>query len=194
MQNKEQLADNVVEIVGIIAVEDKPAIIDILKRNGSLVTEMSTTDEIIEASLKSIKDNTRFRKDLKDYLVMAYKTNGDSVSNFSNAGGEGWKKVKNALGSVFSEENISQLAGVGIGYLGARMNANAQRGNNQQAIDFEKAKAQNSALELAKLEALSKLPQSSGSSQSSKKWIIPVAIGGGVLLIGTILFFVLRKK
>jgi hypothetical protein len=189
MQNIEQLGDNIIKIVGIIAVEDKPAIVDMLKRNGSLVTEKSTTDEIIDATLKAIKDNTRFRNDFKQYIIQVSQSENDN--SFSNKDGAGKEKLKNIFNSIFSEENITKAVGLGMDYASNKMNANAQKSTNQQAIDFEKAKAQNSALELAKLDALSRLPQ---TTQSSKKWVLPVAIGGGVLVLGVILYFALRKK
>jgi hypothetical protein len=189
MQNKEQLADGIIMMVGVIAVEDKPAIVDMLKRNGSLVTEKSSTDEIIDASLKAIKDNTRFRNDLKAYLIQVGKS--DTSNSFSYAEGRGKEKVKSFFNNIFTEENINKAVNLGMDYASNKMNANAQKSTNQQAIDFEKAKAQNSALEVAKLDALSRLPQ---TTQSSKKWVLPVAIGGGVLVLGVILYFALRKK
>lgn len=191
MQNKQQLADGIIKMVGVVAVEDKPAIVDMLERNGSLVTSQSTTEEIIDASLKAIKDNTRFRKDFSDYLTQVANSESDT-NNFANQGGEGKAKVKSFFNTLFSEENIQNFIKVGTEYASAKMQANAQKSTNQQAIEFEKQKAINSALEVQKLDALSRLPQS--TQGGSKKWILPVAIGGGVLVLGTILFFVLRKK
>jgi hypothetical protein len=76
-------------------------------------------------------------------------------------------------------------------YLGASLQAKANRGVGNQAIQLETLKAQTAAADTARIDALSKLPT---TKSERPKWVLPVAIGGGVLVIGTILFFVLRKK
>jgi hypothetical protein len=200
--NKDQYADAIVEAIGVMSVEDKPALVDILKRNGSMITEMSTEDEILDASFKALKDSKNFRKDLQDYLVDALGSVDDGTTNFSNKGGVGWGKFKTALGnfgkSVFSQENISTAVGLGMTYASTRLNANAQRGTNQQAIDFEKAKAETAMAEAKKLETEGLLAQVLGQKTAGevkkKKWILPVVIVGGVAVVGTILYFVLRKR
>ena len=199
---KNQYADAVVEAIGVMSVEDKPALVDILKRNGSLVTELSTEDEILDASFKALKDNKNFRKDIQDYLIIALSSVDDNNTNFSNKDGLGWKKFKAGLSSlgntIFSKENIGTAVGLGMTYAGTRLNANAQRSTNQQAIDFEKAKAETAMAEAKRLETEGLLAQMKsgfiGSDGKRRGWVLPVAIIGGVAVIGTILYFALRKR
>lgn len=197
---KNQYADAVVEAIGVMSVEDKPALVDILKRNGSMVTELSTEDEILDASFKALKDNKNFRKDIQDYLVSALSSVQDSNSNFAN--GDGGKKVLETLkgvgNAIFSKENISTAVGLGMTYASMRLNSNAQRSTNQQAIDFERAKAETAMAEAKRLENEGLLAQMKsgfiGSDGKRKGWVLPVAIIGGVAVIGTILYFALRKR
>jgi hypothetical protein len=200
---KNLYADTIVESIGVMVVEDRPALLDMLQRNGSLVSDDSTDEEIIDASIKAIKDNKNFRKEIQDYLTIVLESEDDgSNSEFSNAKGEGWKKVKTGLGSfgkqLFSKENISAYIGLGMGYLGARLQNNAQKSSNQQAIEYEKAKAEAAAQEARRLEQEGLLAQMKtpfvDSSGKTKGWVLPVAIIGGVAVIGTILYFVLRKR
>jgi hypothetical protein len=75
------------------------------------------------------------------------------------------------------------------------LNANAQKGTNQQAIDFERAKTDSALAQARVLEAQGKLPQVSTPTEGGKKkWVMPVAIGGGVLLLGVIIYFAMKKK
>jgi hypothetical protein len=170
-----------------------------------MVTELSTEDEILDASFKALKDNKNFRKDIKDYLIVALSSVQDEGANFSNfsfknifAKKEGGSGFGNALRTVFSQENIATAVGLGMTYAGNRMNANAQRGSNQQAIDFERAKAETAMAEAKRLETEGFLAQMKasvvGTDGKRKGWVLPVAIIGGVAVIGTILYFVLRKK
>lgn len=211
---KNQYADIVVEGIGIMAIEDKPALVDILKRSGSLVTELSTTDEILDASFKSLKDNKNFRKEIQDYLTIALSSAEDEQNNFSNGTGqpskvgtylkgvfgkkEGGSGFGNALRSIFSQENISTAVGLGMTYASTRLNANAQKGSNQQAIDFERAKAETAMAEAKRLETEGLLAQMKsavvGTDGKRKGWVLPVVIIGGVAVVGTILYFVLRKR
>jgi hypothetical protein len=152
--------------------------------------------------LKALKDNKNFRRDIQDYLVIALSSVDDDTANFSNKGGVGWGKVKTALGnfgkSVFSQENISTAVGLGLAYAGNRLNANAQKTTNQQAIDFERAKAESAMAETKRLETEGLLGQMKSGfvTKDGKRrgWVLPVAIIGGVAVIGTILYFVLRKR
>ena len=201
--NQNQYADFIVESLGVMVVEDKPSLLDILQKNGSLVTDESSESEILDASLKAIKDNKNFRKDIQDYLSIALQSEDDSEnSSFSNAKGDGWKNLKKGLGSfaktLFSKENVTAGIGLGMGYLGTRLNANASKSSNQQAIDYERAKAEASAQETKRLETEGLLAQMKSSVTTpdgkTKGWVLPVAIIGGVAVIGTILYFVLRKK
>ena len=111
--------------------------------------------------------------------------------------------------TVFSKENISTLFSAGLGFLTTRLQDSAAKKGNQQAIDYENAKARTLAEENKKLQ-LQGLPPISGgtmppsdlgvgttpppSSSGTPKWVLPVAIGGGVLILGTVIFLAMRPK
>lgn len=116
-------------------------------------------------------------------------------SNFANGTGKEKTKAGEVLSTLFSQENIQNYLNVGMGYLSTRLNANAQKGTNQQAIDFEKAKTDSALAQAKVLEAQGKLPQVTPTDdKEKKKWVMPVAIGGGILVLGTIIYFVMKKK
>lgn len=220
--------------IGVIAENDKQALVRMLQKQGSFVTPLSSKKAIIDATFKGIQDSPKFRQDLENYVVSEVtgtelpkpksqinsalikvaqslpKLKKDRLSNieslnsnfssftdfddnFANATKEK-TAVGNALSTIFSQENINTAFGLGMGVLATRMNANAQKGTNQQAIDFEKAKTQNALAQARVLEAQGKLPQVSSTPSGRKKWVMPVAIGGGVLLLGVIIYFVAKKK
>ena len=189
----------VTKSIALMSEYDKPSLLAILKRSGSLATELSTQEQILDASFKALKDSERFRQDLLSYIKSS--TSGDA--NFSNAGGAGWAKFKAGLGktfkTVFSQENVAALAGAGIAYASTKLQDSASKKGNQQAIDYKVAEA-NSLLaqERANLSA----SQGGGvggatpppPTKGTPKWVLPVAIGGGVLVLGVVLYFVFRKK
>jgi len=185
--------------IAVMAVEDKPALVALLKKHGSMVTELSTTDQILDGTFKAIKDSKRFREDLGNYISSNLKAVGlsdESESGFSNAGGDGWKKVGTALSNfgktVFSKENIDTAVKGGLAYYSTKLATQAQRSGNQQAIDFEKAQADKF---LAEATARSASPTGTLQGEKSKnKWLVPVLIGGGVLVLGVVIYFVARKK
>ena len=123
----------------------------------------------------------------------------DFDDNFANKDGEGREKAKKLFGSLASEQNLQNIVGIGMSYLSTRMNANAQKGTNQQAIEFEKAQTEKALAQAKLLEMQGKTPTGTTPSTTTddkgkKKWVMPVAIGGGVLLLGTIIYFAMRKK
>ena len=202
--SEQELADVIVSAVGLMSVEDKPTLVSMLQKNGSLVTDVNTQSEILDSAFKSIRDSASFRQDLEDYLVQqgTLAELGTDSSNFSNTIGDVFNKVgagfKKVGSAIFTKENVQALSSIGIGYLGASLQAKAQKGQGQQAIDYTNAQANLEAIRLKQLEASQQLGGGavSGGETTKKKsnWVLPVAIGGGVLLIGTILFFALRKK
>jgi hypothetical protein len=206
LKNKNLIMDNnqaqqgeelVTRAIALMSEYDKPNLLAILKRSGSFATELSSQQEILDASFKALKDSERFRQDLLSYI----KSSTSEDANFSNAGGAGWKKFKAGIGktfkTVFSQENVAALSGAAIGYASTRLQDSASKKGNQQAIDYKVAEA-NSLLaqERANLSA----SQGGGGattpppSKGTPKWVLPVAIGGGVLVIGVVLYFVFKKK
>jgi hypothetical protein len=211
--SENELNDIIVGAVGTMSIEDKPNLVYLLQRSGSLVTDVNTQSEILDASFKAIRDSKSFRDDLADYLVSQGDiidlsdsennfANGDGLNKigswFKTAGknvGQGLKKVGS---TIFTKENTQALVGAGIGILSTKLQNQANKGAGQQAIEYTNAQSQLEAIKLAQLQA----SQGSGggggnfpTEETKKKgWVLPVAIGGGVLVLGTILYFVFRKK
>ena len=208
--NEQELNDLIVGAVGTMALEDKENLVYLLQQSGSLVTEMNTQSEILDSAFKAIRDNENFRKNLNDYLVSQGEIVDLGESNFANLFGDtkvgAWLKTagqnigKGAtkVGSaIFTKENTQAIIGAGIGILGSKLQAQAQRGSGQQAIDYTNAQANLEAIKLAQLQSSGGSGAGlgdSGTTEKKNKWVLPVAIGGGVLVLGTILFFALRKK
>jgi hypothetical protein len=133
-------------------------------------------------------------------LTTNFSSFSDFDDNFANTDGAGREKAKKLLGSLASEENLQKILGLGMTYASNRMNANALKGSNQQAIEFEKAQTEKALAQAKLLEQQGKTPtgttptNSTDDGKGGKKWVMPVAIGGGVLLLGTIIYFAMRKK
>ena len=125
----------------------------------------------------------------------------------------GTTRVGDTLRSVgstlLSKENVSTLFSAGLGFLTTRLQDSAAKKGNQQAIDYENAKARTLAEENKKLQLQGQPPISGGtppqfdlgggttpppSSSGTPKWVLPVAIGGGVLILGTVIFLAMRRK
>jgi len=210
-----QAQDAITKAVGIMSLDDRGSLISLLQKNGSLVANDSTQEELLDAAFKAIKNSPRFRNDLQSYLsaavqseanygnftddsayanttsVIAPRTSG--VQNPAISGAvksvtpKGKTKVGSFLSSVFTSENISKIVGTGIGVLGTKLQNNANKSSEQRAIDYQVAVAQ---AEAAKIAAAAAVPP----AKEKPKWVLPVAIVGGLLVIGTIVYFVARKK
>ena len=62
-------ADTVLQALVVAVDEDKPTIVAMLKRSGSLVTEMSSRQQILDSAFNTLKDSPRFQSDLAKYLT-----------------------------------------------------------------------------------------------------------------------------
>jgi hypothetical protein len=189
-----QAQDAISTAVGIMSLEDRDSLISLLQKNGSFVASDSTQEELLSAAFKAIKNSPRFRNDLQAYLTSAVENEADygnfsDDSAYSNETGTPKKqtRVGSLLSSVFTSENISKIVGTGIGVLGTKLQSNANKSSEQRAIDYQVAVAQ---AEAAKIAAAAAVPP----AKEKPKWVLPVAIVGGLLVIGTIVYFVARKK
>lgn len=182
--------DLIIGLIYIMAEERNPELINMLQKSSVLVTSESSTDTILDASLKALKDSPSFRQNLNNYFIKEFNSSDGAYSNV-----EGGSKVGNLLRKVFTKENVDVLIAGGIGFATTKLANAASKKGNQQAIDYEKAKAEAAANELA-------LKESSGSGASktndgkktTPKWVLPVAIGGGLLIIGVVVYFAMKKK
>lgn len=218
--------DVIIGLIYLMVEEGNPILTNLLQKSGSFVTNQSSPDEVLDASLKALKDSPSFRQNLSKYLVAEsnsysnyvgddfFNLGGfDSMITAANTGvsnakaaaaakaktasrkpakydpktGTGGSKVGGILRSVFSQENIGLLVSAGIGAASTKLQDSASSKGNQQAIEFEKAKAETAAREI---EAKSGL----NTPTPKPKWVLPVAIGGGLLVVGLIVYFATRKK
>lgn len=124
----------------------------------------------------------------------------------------GTTRVGDTLRSVgstlFSKENVSTLFSAGVGFLSTKLQDSAAKKGNQQAIDYENAKARTLAEQNKLLQSQQQAPTSGGQTfmpsdlggstppppSGTPKWVLPVAIGGGVLILGTVVFLAMRGK
>jgi cobalamin biosynthesis Mg chelatase CobN len=188
-----QAQDAITKAVGIMSLDDRGSLIALLQKNGSLVANDSTQEELLDAAFKAIKNSPRFRNDLQSYLSAAVQSEAN-YGNFTDDSAysnvvepKKQTKVGSFLSSVFTSENISKIVGTGIGVLGTKLQSNANKSSEQRAIDYQVAVAQ---AEAAKIAAAAAVPP----AKEKPKWVLPVAIVGGLLVIGTIVYFVARKK
>jgi hypothetical protein len=203
--------DFIIEAVGTMVVEDKPVLVELLTKNGVLVTDLNTQSELTDATFKAIRDSAIFREDLQDYLVSVgksvYSGEAEDNSNFLNITKVGafFNKLGSGIGKVFAKKpqgsaignalrnNMDTIIGTGIGILGAKLQADATKGQGQQAIDYTNAQSQLEYLKGQNIQAQQNAP-APADTKKTPKWVLPVAIGGGVLVLGVIIYFAVRKK
>jgi hypothetical protein len=219
--------DLIIGLIYLMVEEENPFLINLLQRSGSFVTNQSSPDEVLDASLKALKDSSSFRQNLYNYLVSEANSYSNYVEDdFFNFGalssinrlaqttapqttaakptsarqprqkpakfdpktGTGGSRVGGVLRSVFSNENIGLLVSAGIGAASTKLQDSASSKGDQRALDFKNA-------EIAAEELKQKSASISNESDKPKpKWVLPVAIGGGLLVVGLIVFFAIKKK
>ena len=94
--------------------------------------------------------------------------------------------VGNLLRNIFSKENVATLVQTGIGYGAAKLQDSANKSSEQRAIDYQIA--------TAKAAEAQALVQAQNPPAAKNKWILPVGIGLGVILVGTVIYFAVKKK
>jgi hypothetical protein len=195
--------DVIIGLIYLMVEENNPFLINLLRKSGYFVTNQSSSDELLDASFKALRDSSSFRQNLSNYLVAeanAYSNyvdddffvygNGKKTKapKYNRTTGTGGSRVGGLLRSVFSQENIGLLVSAGIGAASTKLQDSASKQGDQRAIDFEKAKAETAAKEL-------EAKKDSATTPNPKpKWVLPVAIGGGLLVVGVIIYFVTKKK
>jgi hypothetical protein len=106
---------------------------------------------------------------------------------------------------LFTKENVASLTSGVVGVVSTKLQSSANKQGEQRAIDYENAKARTLA-EQNKLLQAQQTPTSGGTlppissgdtpppPSGTPKWVMPVAIGGGLLIIGAIVFVVMKGK
>ena len=65
----EEQGDAIIQAIYLMSIEDKPALVDMLNRCGSLVTDETSSKELFRESMNALMQCKAFRIDLQDYLT-----------------------------------------------------------------------------------------------------------------------------
>jgi len=214
--------DVMANLIADLVMNRKEEVISLLRKSGLSVSKSSSNDEIIYAVYAAFQKVPTFRSDLyalsSDRLgEMSYVGDdffsyvgdddffnfgippttlneiGTSVkssqtttksrnTNLRSQGGQG-TAVGNFIRSVFTPERKEQLLNTGFDVLTKKLTQKADTAQAQQLIDLESAKAQAALAEAER----------NKTQASSKKWVVPVVIGG-LVVVGVIVYLVMRKK
>jgi hypothetical protein len=196
--------DLIIGLIYIMAEERNPELINMLQKSSVLVTSESSSDSILDASLNALKDSPSFRQNLNNYFIKEFNSddrtysnsNGKTFVKYDKVTGTGGSKVGGLLRNIFTPENVQTLIAGGIGFATTKLADSASKKGNQQAIDYENAKAAAAAAATALKESSGSAGSDGGGSggKKSPKWVLPVAIGGGLLIIGVVVYFAMKKK
>lgn len=206
---KEQAADIVLSALSAMSVEEKPDLVSLLQSSGYDVTTETSSKMLLENSLYALKDSSKFKNLLTSYLQSKFgesSFSGNEEGFYSNLTGAG--KFLRSTGSflkenVFTKENISAAVGAGVGYASAKLADSANKAGDQRAIELASQQARAAEAQAAAAASALALSQQGGAKQDTTgtsgstgtpKWVLPVAIGGGVLVIGVIVLLAMRKK
>jgi hypothetical protein len=95
--------------------------------------------------------------------------------------------------TIFSKENIDTAIKSGISIAATKLAANASKGSEQNAIQYETQKAQTAAAEELAANAKKAAAEAGAGKSPTPTWVLPVSIGAGVLVLGTIVYFIVKK-
>ena len=62
--------DVIIGLIYLMVEEGNPFLINLLQKSGSFVTNQSSPDEVLDASLKALKDSPSFRQKLIRTVIM----------------------------------------------------------------------------------------------------------------------------
>jgi len=200
-----QAQDAIQEAIGLAVFQDRDMLIAMLRKNGASIDDDISDENLIKVTYLAIAKSNGFKRDFSDYLVGNFSEetlNYVDEEEFFNGDGDkkaarklkktkkadiraekGGSTVGKALGKVATPENINSLVNAGINVLSTKLTAKADQKSIQDATNLAAQKSQQ-ALAEAKL---------AEQKAAGRKWIVPVAIVG-VLLIGGVIYFVTRKK
>lgn len=213
--------DLMANLIADLVMNRKEEIISLLRKSGLSVSKDSSDDEVIYAVYAAFQKVPTFRRDLynlanerldslsfvgEDYfnyvddadffnfmpttslseigtsVKRSQTTPKTTTSKLRSQGGEG-TAVGNFLRNIFTPERKDQLVNTGFDVLTKKLTQKADTAQAQQLIQLEAAKAQAALAEAER-----------NRTQPKKgKWIIPAVIGG-IVVVGVIVYFVVRKK
>jgi hypothetical protein len=173
----QQLIDITRNSLVVMIKEKKSDVIAIARKNGIDIPQDINNDELFAVVIKAMKDSVSFRKD----IAKALKSTASEYSNYvdenlyANAQSTTTKKPyeETFFGSVFTKERLGQIVDTGVALYSSTLANKQQRQGEQNAINYELAKAQNVQLQ----DTTTTLP-------TKKSYTTPIVIG--VLVLGSI--------
>ena len=183
--------------------EGRSALVKALAKNGVEISESDDNELLYTSIYTALATSKNFRSDLKK-AVFGY-LNEDQFNNFMgnwqiNALGQvvdlktgqvredvrrttglGDKKGKGGFwAGLFSKENASALTNYAINIVGNKLSEKANQKQIQDGIDYQVARTE--ALEKERL-----------AQEQRKKWIVPVVVVSGIVVVSVIGYLVYRN-
>jgi len=197
-------------------------LIRILNKNGVGISAEASDRELFTSIYTAIPYSSAFKNDLKKSMYFYLKENLPTEEEFSNVladanpfsisgtgqgkttGGTTGSKFKKIgtgkpvkksttrkkfgetavgsfFGNLFSQENVASAVNYGVNIVGSKLGEKATREQVKQGIEYQVAETER-AKKQAELE------------QQRSKWIIPVAIVGGVVVIAVVGYLIYKSK
>ncbi len=210
MENNEQY---IVQAIAEIAQKDRSVLVKILNKNGVAVTVKTPDDELFTSVYASLAKSKPFAADLKkaikDFglrtkqgysnvdassaLLLSNLSSGSSTSSgdggrstttnttTQTGGGGGTKSgFGTFLSNIFTPDRIGSILDTGVGALSNKLTSKADQASLQQGIQYQVAQTQAAA-------------QQQKLAEERNKWIIPVIVVTGLVIIGVTAYFVIKK-
>lgn len=201
--------DFITKFIGYSSAENKSDIVYLLKSNGVSVSESAAPGELMTAVYIAIGKSKRFQKDLANYMRSAAKQEYDNFvaqQGFFNAVDNDANGIDDVTGKALTKTELRKLSGqkTAVGTLlqkvATQQNIEALI-NTGLGIASQKlsAKADQKSLEAAAALAAEKSKQALAEAQAAdakakrNKWLIPVVIGG-VVIVGIAVYFGMKKR
>ena len=200
--DKQQSEQLVLAMLGDASLNDPSSLVNMLKSSGYNATSGMSQDQLLTMSLKAMKDSNKFKSMLSTYLQNKIKE-AESTSSFTGnesflntTGNTSW--LTDTLKDT-AKTAIPQIVNGGIQYGSAKLQANANKGSEQRALDLareqtKQAQANVEAARLASQSSASSGGATSGGGTSKPKWVVPTIIGASVLVLGVVIYFAMKKK
>ncbi len=180
-----ELVDKV--IVDVVQ-NERGALIKVLRKNGVDIGDSIDDQSLLTATYLAFSKSKAFKKDFSAMIKQWVAKNTDTP--YSNANGEVWKTIGNAF-----KDNASKIVETGLGVLSTKLTINAQNKLTASAAELEKQRQASAAAEAQKaLAEVAAANAKNAASATKNKWILPLAIIGGVIVIGGIATFFYMKK
>lgn len=198
----------------------QPDMVYLLNNSGIYVPKDTPIKDVQISFLRAIKDSTRFRQSVADYMANSISKNklsfagaDDAYLNFDIASATGSTTINpnyattgttstgtstsssssggGWLSSVFSGQNVSNILNTGLGALSTSLTSKANKESEQRALESQR-------LQIEALQAQQQLAATQGAAAAQTKKGMPgwgwALIGIGVLATITIITVVIVKK